>query len=152
MAGEDISRAMERTMFAFGNQFLAGIRAIQGKELTEEQAEEQVPRPIRHRTSVRREHGLAHQHLFEDYFADEDRLFFADGLGCGENYFFRLFTHMFDEYLHVGDTTGRECLVKFCEGVIDAFSAAYLLKPNAEDCQFLMRMQGARLSWNVREH
>ncbi|XP_047965025.1 protein ALP1-like [Salvia hispanica] len=47
-------------------------------------------------------------------------------------------TDMFDEYLHVGDTTGRECLVKFCEGVIDAFSATYLRKPNAEDCQYLM--------------
>ncbi|XP_047942801.1 uncharacterized protein LOC125189582 [Salvia hispanica] len=49
-------------------------------------------------------------------------------------------TDMFDEYLHVGDTTGRECLVKFCEGVIDAFGATYLCKPNAEDCQYLMRM------------
>ncbi|XP_042052601.1 uncharacterized protein LOC121797870 [Salvia splendens] len=47
-------------------------------------------------------------------------------------------TNMFDEYLHVRDTTGQECLAKFCEGVIDAFGATYL--HNAEDCQFLMMM------------
>ncbi|XP_047965981.1 uncharacterized protein LOC125210474 [Salvia hispanica] len=47
---------------------------------------------------------------------------------------------MFDEYLHVGNTTGRECLAKFCEGVIDTFGATYLRKPNAEDCHFLMGM------------
>ncbi|XP_042012017.1 protein ALP1-like [Salvia splendens] len=47
---------------------------------------------------------------------------------------------MFDEYLHVGDTTGRECLAKFCEGEVDAFGATYLCKPNTEDCQFLMGM------------
>ena len=66
---EDISRAMERAMFVFGNQILTCIRAIQEQE----QAEQQVLRPICHRTSVRREHGLARQRLFEDYFADEPR-------------------------------------------------------------------------------
>ncbi|XP_047965352.1 uncharacterized protein LOC125209814 [Salvia hispanica] len=82
-------------MFAFGNQILAGIRAIQEQKQAEQQAKEQVPRPIRPWTSVRREHGLAHQRLFEDYFTDEPRwgpTFFADGLGCDENYFSRLFT------------------------------------------------------------
>ena len=49
-------------------------------------------------------------------------------------------TDMFDEHLHVGDTTGRECLAKFCESVVDAFDTTYLCKPNVEDCQFLMRM------------
>ncbi|XP_047960092.1 uncharacterized protein LOC125205293 [Salvia hispanica] len=45
---------------------------------------------------------------------------------------------MFDEYLHIGDITGRECLVKFCAGIIDAFD--YLRKPNAQDYQNLLRM------------
>ncbi|XP_042025937.1 uncharacterized protein LOC121772898 [Salvia splendens] len=67
--GEDMCRAMERAMFAFRNQILVGICAIQEQE----QAKEQVPRPIRHRTFVCREHGLAYQRLFEDYFADEPR-------------------------------------------------------------------------------
>ncbi|XP_042051273.1 uncharacterized protein LOC121796501 [Salvia splendens] len=49
---------------------------------------------------------------------------------------------MFDEYLHVEDTTRRECLAKFCEGVVDAFSNTYLRKPNAADCQFPMKMHG----------
>ncbi|XP_047942920.1 uncharacterized protein LOC125189720 [Salvia hispanica] len=179
MAVEDISRAMERAMLAFGNQILAGTRAIQEQE----QAEEQVPRPICHRTPVRREHRLAHQRLFEDYFADEPRwgvmvfrqrfrmwrelfLQIVHMLEARDEYFqqrqdaahrsdlspltkctvalrqlpYGTTTDMFDEYLYVGDTTGQEYLGKFCEGVIDAFSATYLRKPNAEDCQFLMRM------------
>ena len=48
---------------------------------------------------------------------------------------------MFNEYLHVGDSTGQECLVKFCEGVVEAFSTTYLPKPNATVCQFLLDMQ-----------
>ncbi|XP_047961966.1 uncharacterized protein LOC125206785 [Salvia hispanica] len=161
------------------NQILAGIRAIQEQE----QAEEQVPRPIHHRTSVRREHGLAHQHLFEDYLADEPRwgptvfrqqfrmrqelfLHIVHTMEARDEYFqqpqdaanriglspltncrvalrqlaYSTTTDMFDEYLHVGDTTGQECLIKFCEGMIDAFNASYLRKPNVEDCQFLMRI------------
>ncbi|XP_047948791.1 uncharacterized protein LOC125194576 [Salvia hispanica] len=31
-------------------------------------------------------------------------------------------TDMFDEYLHVGDTTGRECLKKFCKIVVEALA------------------------------
>ena len=40
--GEDISRAMERAMFAFENRILTGIHAIKEQE----QVEEQVLRPI----------------------------------------------------------------------------------------------------------
>ena len=69
ISGEDISWAMERAMFAFGNQILRGIRAIQEQE----QAKEQVSRPIRRQKSVHREHIVAHQRLFEDYFANEPR-------------------------------------------------------------------------------
>ncbi|XP_047979015.1 uncharacterized protein LOC125220930 [Salvia hispanica] len=47
---------------------------------------------------------------------------------------------MFDEYLHVGDTTGRECLKKFCKLVVEAFGYTYLRRPTANDCQSLMRM------------
>ena len=36
-----------------------------------EQATAQIPRPIRLRTFVRREHDLAHQRLFADYFAEQ---------------------------------------------------------------------------------
>ncbi|XP_042027067.1 uncharacterized protein LOC121774223 [Salvia splendens] len=137
MAREDISWAMEHAMFAFGNQILACIRAIQEQE----QAEQQIPRPIRHRTSVHREHRLAHQRLFEDYFADEPRwgamvfLQIVHALEARDEYFqqrqdaahrsglsqltkgtvalrqlaYGTTADMFDEYLHFGDTTGREC-------------------------------------------
>ena len=47
---------------------------------------------------------------------------------------------MFDEYLHVGDTTGRECLKKFCKLVVEAFGDTYLRRPTADNCQSLMRM------------
>ncbi|KAL1567330.1 hypothetical protein AAHA92_02820 [Salvia divinorum] len=47
---------------------------------------------------------------------------------------------MFDKYLHVGETTGRECLKKFCAGVVEAFSDTYLRKPNAADCQSLLNL------------
>ncbi|XP_047961520.1 uncharacterized protein LOC125206287 [Salvia hispanica] len=51
---------------------------------------------------------------------------------------------MFDEYLHVADTTGRDCLKKFCKGVIETFGPTYLRKPTAQDCQFLLD-----LHWRV---
>ena len=47
---------------------------------------------------------------------------------------------MFDEYLHVGETTGRECLKTFCKLVVEAFGDTYLRRPTADDCQSLMRM------------
>ncbi|XP_047959808.1 uncharacterized protein LOC125205052 [Salvia hispanica] len=49
-------------------------------------------------------------------------------------------TDIFDKYLHVGDTTGRECLKKFCKLVVEAFGDTYLRRPTADDCQSLMRM------------
>ena len=36
---------------------------------------------------------------------------------------------MFDEYLKVGESTGRECLQNFCQGVRDTFGDTYLRKP-----------------------
>ncbi|XP_047961504.1 uncharacterized protein LOC125206269 [Salvia hispanica] len=47
---------------------------------------------------------------------------------------------MFDEYLHVGETTGRKCLKTFCKVVVEAFGDTYLRRPTADDCQRLMRM------------
>ncbi|XP_047949085.1 uncharacterized protein LOC125194915 [Salvia hispanica] len=47
---------------------------------------------------------------------------------------------MFDEYLHVGETTGRSFLNNFRKGVVEAFGDTYLRPPTADDCQSLMRM------------
>ncbi|XP_047979207.1 uncharacterized protein LOC125221126 [Salvia hispanica] len=49
-------------------------------------------------------------------------------------------TDMFNEYLHVRETTGRECLKNFCKGVVETFGHTYLRRPTADNCQMLMRM------------
>ncbi|XP_047947362.1 uncharacterized protein LOC125193576 [Salvia hispanica] len=49
-------------------------------------------------------------------------------------------TDMFDEYLHVGEKTGREFLKTFCKLVVEAFGDTYLRRPTADDGQSLMRM------------
>ncbi|XP_042033653.1 uncharacterized protein LOC121780193 [Salvia splendens] len=49
-------------------------------------------------------------------------------------------TDMFDEYLHIGETTTRECLMYFCQGVIEIYRERYLRKATPEDCQTQMDM------------
>ncbi|XP_047952329.1 uncharacterized protein LOC125197851 [Salvia hispanica] len=46
----------------------------------------------------------------------------------------------FDEYLHVGESTGRLCLMNFCKGVRAAFPDEFLRKPTTADCQFLFQL------------
>lgn len=46
-------------------------------------------------------------------------------------------SNMFDEYLLVADTTGRECLNYFCKGVIETFGATYLRSPTLADSLYL---------------
>ena len=48
-------------------------------------------------------------------------------------------TDMFDEYLHVGESTARDCLKYFCEGVREIFGEWYLRKPSPVDCQQISR-------------
>ncbi|XP_047979258.1 uncharacterized protein LOC125221177 [Salvia hispanica] len=47
---------------------------------------------------------------------------------------------LFDEYLHIGETTGGLCLMNFCKGVRTAFTDEFLKKPNSADCQFLLQL------------
>ncbi|KAG6410867.1 hypothetical protein SASPL_128938 [Salvia splendens] len=49
-------------------------------------------------------------------------------------------TDMWDEYLHIGETTTMECMKYFCQGVIEIFSDQYLRSPTPEDCRDLLRM------------
>ncbi|XP_042061213.1 uncharacterized protein LOC121805430, partial [Salvia splendens] len=49
---------------------------------------------------------------------------------------------MWDEYLHIGETTSLECLKYFCQAVIEVFGDQYLRKPTREDCRDLLRMHG----------
>ena len=60
--------------------------------------------------------------------------------GCDPQLAYDTTTDMFDEYLHIRDTTGRECLKTFCKLVVEAFGDTYLRRPTADDCQSLMRM------------
>ena len=41
----------------------------------------------------------------------------------------------FDEYLHVANATGRECLKKFCREVLEVFHNTYLQRPTTVDAQ-----------------
>ncbi|XP_047965325.1 uncharacterized protein LOC125209786 [Salvia hispanica] len=55
---------------------------------------------------------------------------------------------MFDEYLHIGESSAVECLQNFCAGVRAIFGDQYLRRPSPEDCQRLINMHGvgARVS------
>ncbi|XP_047938363.1 uncharacterized protein LOC125186088 [Salvia hispanica] len=48
--------------------------------------------------------------------------------------------YMFDEYLHVSEQTGRDCLARFCRAVIKAFKDTYLSKPTTDDVCMLVNM------------
>ncbi|XP_047965898.1 uncharacterized protein LOC125210383 [Salvia hispanica] len=130
------------------------------REAAEQAAAAQIPRPIRRRTFVPREHDIAHQRLFADYFAEQPRwgptvfhrrfrmrrdlfLRIVQTLEGRDEYFqyreddigrpgltplqkctvairqlaYGTTTDMFDEYLHVGETDGRDCLKTFCRGL-----------------------------------
>lgn len=50
----------------------------------------------------------------------------------------------FDEYLRIADSTGRECLKKFCEGIVAAFGDEYLRRPTQSDVARLIRMHEAK--------
>ncbi|XP_071741341.1 uncharacterized protein [Rutidosis leptorrhynchoides] len=45
---------------------------------------------------------------------------------------------IFDEYLHIGETTSYRCLENYCKSVIHLFSTEYLRKPNTHDVQRLI--------------
>ncbi|XP_047978936.1 uncharacterized protein LOC125220844 [Salvia hispanica] len=49
-------------------------------------------------------------------------------------------TDSFNEYLHVGESTGKLCLMNFCKGVRAAFTDEFLKKPSTADCQFLLQL------------
>ena len=150
-------RALTRALFDVVNEAKAECLAqMQREQAAAAAVEARVPRPIRRRTFVPREHDVAHERLFADYFAENPRwgpnvfhrrfrmsrdLFLRivhtlegrdeyfqyreDGIGrpgltplqkCTvaiRQLAYGTTTDMFDEYLHVGETTGRECLKTF---------------------------------------
>ncbi|XP_047960040.1 uncharacterized protein LOC125205253 [Salvia hispanica] len=129
--------ALTRALFDAVNEAKAECLAQMQRE--QAAAEARVPRPIRRRTFVPREHDVAHElsgrrdRQTRPRRCRSARLRFRQ-LAYGTT------TDMFDEYLHVGETTGRECLKTFCKLVVEAFGDTYLRRPTADDCQSLMRM------------
>ncbi|XP_047943194.1 uncharacterized protein LOC125190036 [Salvia hispanica] len=146
--------ALTRVLFDAVNE--AKAECLAQMQWEEAAAVARVPRPIRRRTYVPREHDVAHKRLFADYFSDNPRWgpnFREDGIGgrpgltplhkCTvaiRRFAYGTWRICSNEYLHVGDTTGRECLKKFCKLVVEAFGDTYLRCPTADDCQSLMRM------------
>ena len=49
-------------------------------------------------------------------------------------------TDLFDEYLHVGESTGILCLKIFCDSIRSALVEEFLRTPTTEDCQRLLHL------------
>ncbi|XP_047978544.1 uncharacterized protein LOC125220413 [Salvia hispanica] len=149
---EDITRALIRALFDCVNDAAAECLAEmeREREAVEQAAAAQIPQLIRRQTYVRREHDVAHQRLFDNYFAEQPRR--EDGISrpgltplqkctvAPRQLAYGTTTDMFDEYLHVAEKAGRNCLKNFCRGIVEAYSNTYLQRPTAEDCQTLMKM------------
>ncbi|XP_042005666.1 uncharacterized protein LOC121754355 [Salvia splendens] len=52
-------------------------------------------------------------------------------------------TDMFDEYLHMGETTSLEVLQQFCKGIREIFGPEFLQKLTSDECQRLLDMNGS---------
>ncbi|XP_047961630.1 uncharacterized protein LOC125206420 [Salvia hispanica] len=137
--------ALTRALFDAVNEAKAECLAQMQREqaaMAVAEAEARVPRPIRRRTYVPREHDVAHERLFADYFAENPSI---GKTGSGRpgltprakctvaihQLAYGTTADMFDEYLHIGDTYKL---------VVEAFGDTYLRRPIADDCQSLMRM------------
>ncbi|XP_071727308.1 uncharacterized protein [Rutidosis leptorrhynchoides] len=62
----------------------------------------------------------------------------------------------FDEYLHMGASTSRDCLKNYCKCIIHMFSREYLRKPTEEDVRRLhakhLEMHGFPVAWQGHYH
>ncbi|XP_015960490.1 uncharacterized protein LOC107484421 [Arachis duranensis] len=123
--------------------------------LLQDSEEEDIDRssiPITHRW-INRDREAGHDHLYQDYFADEPRVdatgrrslsplqkctaairMLAYGVGADA----------VDDYVRIGESTTIECLEKFVEGVILVFENEYLRKPKPNDVQLLLQMAEGR--------
>ncbi|XP_041999741.1 uncharacterized protein LOC121749219 [Salvia splendens] len=72
-SSEDGSPILTRALNAVVHDAMVECLAIMQREEAATAAEEQIPRPIRPRKFVRRDHAAAHECLVADYFADQPR-------------------------------------------------------------------------------
>ncbi|XP_021769700.1 uncharacterized protein LOC110733939 [Chenopodium quinoa] len=103
---------------------------------------------------VLRDREEAHDRLVTDYFSDHplygDEKFRHATMRLGASGIQKCTAAMrmlaygcpadqIDEYLKLGASTARECLIHYVDGVIREFSTEYLRKPNAEDLVRLLK-------------
>ena len=53
-------------------------------------------------------------------------------------------TDAVDEYIQIGQTTARDCLIRFCRAIISSFSERYLRIPNHDDIARILRVNADR--------
>ncbi|XP_047948874.1 uncharacterized protein LOC125194672 [Salvia hispanica] len=112
-----------------------------------QQQQPAVPRPIRHRAIVPRDHIAAHQRLYDDYFAEQPRFgdnFFRRRFRMHSDLFMRIVNALEHRYKYFRfrlDANGRPGIspIQKCTAAI---RDRYLPKPTPEDCQALMQMHG----------
>ncbi|XP_047966069.1 uncharacterized protein LOC125210574 [Salvia hispanica] len=118
-----------------------------------------IPREIRHRRTIPRDHVGAAERFMADYFSADPR-YPAEIFRRRFRMSRPLFTHiattladrqlayagpadMFDEYLQMGETTSLNVLRQFCKGIREVFGPEFLRKPTPDECQRLLDMHGA---------
>ncbi|XP_020989104.1 uncharacterized protein LOC110276534 [Arachis duranensis] len=123
--------------------------------LLKDSEEEDIDRssiPITRRW-INRDREAKHDHLFQDYFADEPRVDTTGRRGLLPLQKYTAAIQMLaygvtadavDDYMRIGESTTIECLKKFVEGVISVFQDEYLRKPNPNDVQHLLQMAEGR--------
>ncbi|XP_057739833.1 uncharacterized protein LOC130956913 [Arachis stenosperma] len=110
-----------------------------------------IPTP---RRWINRYREAGHDHLFQNYFADElvynADIFRVDATGrkglsplqkCTaaiRMLAYGVATDAVDDYVCIGKSTTIECLEKFVEGIISVFEDEYLQKPNPNDIRRLL--------------
>lgn len=53
-------------------------------------------------------------------------------------------TDAVDEYIQIGQTTARDCLIRFCHAIISCYSQRYLRIPNRNDVARILRVNADR--------
>jgi hypothetical protein len=53
-------------------------------------------------------------------------------------------TDAVDEYIQIGQTTARDCLIRFCRAIISCFSERYLCIPNHDDIARILSVNADR--------
>ncbi|XP_071694509.1 uncharacterized protein [Rutidosis leptorrhynchoides] len=84
--------------------------------------------------------GKAKQ-IYNDYFSDNPTFSldkFRRRYCMSKQLAYGVAPDLFDEYLHMGESTAYLCLENFCKSVLHLYSDEYMRRPNAHDVQRLI--------------